>query len=193
MKMLAPKIPALLILLLVCVWSTWAQSGPTANVSTITFTYTAGSTTAPKTTNTNPFTVTLPTAMSTQTMVVTVASNPQGWLSVTPASGKSPLALTVSVNPTTLDPGNHSGTITIDTVAGSGNPAVVLVTIAIANATPTLKVTVPSSPVGSLALAYTYVTGTAQPAPLEVDVASTGDVIPFSVTAANAASTGGSS
>ncbi|HLK61971.1 MAG TPA: hypothetical protein VKU19_00930 [Bryobacteraceae bacterium] len=193
MKMLAPKIPALLILLLVCVWSTWAQSGPTANVSTITFTYTAGSTTAPKTTNTNPFTVTLPTAMSTQTMVVTVASNPQGWLSVTPASGKSPLALTVSVNPTTLDPGNHSGTITIDTAAGSGNPAVVLVTIAIASAQPTLKVTSPSfTTAGTLALAYTYVTGTPAPSALEVDVASSGDVIPFSVTAANAASSGGS-
>ncbi|HTS27359.1 MAG TPA: BACON domain-containing carbohydrate-binding protein [Bryobacteraceae bacterium] len=193
MKTVVSRTKVLWALLLTCCWLGGAQSGPTANVTSINFTYTANSSTPPKTSNTNPFTVTLPSAMSSQTMVVTVASNPQGWLSVTPTSGKSPLQLTVSVNPTTLDPGNHSGTITIDTAAGSGNPAVVLVTIAIASAPPTLKVTVPSSTTtGSLALAYTYVTGSAQPTPLEVDVASSGDVIPFSVTAGNAAATGGS-
>ncbi len=193
MKTFVPKTAALLALLLLPGWSAGAQSGPTANITAINFTYTANSTTAPKTANANPFTVTLPSAMSSQTMTVTVASNPQGWLSVTPSGGKSPLVLTVTVNPTTLDPGNHSGTITIDTVAGSGNPAVVLVTIAIASAPPTLKVTAPSSTTaGSLALAFTYVTGTAAPAALEVDVASSGDVIPFSVTATNAAVSGGS-
>ena len=190
MKTFVPKTTVWLALLLVCCCSAGAQSGPTANVTSVNFTYTANSSTAPKTTNTNPFTVTLPAAMSSQTMVVTVASNPQGWLSVTPASGKTPLVLTVTVNPTTLDPGNHSGTIMIDTAVGSGNPAVVLVTIAISMAPPTLKVTTPAG--GSLALAYTYVTGDPSPAPLEVDVASTGDVIPFSVTSANAATTGGS-
>ena len=186
MKTLVPRTTALVALLLLYCWSAGAQSGPTANVTAINFTYTANSATPPKTTNTNPFTVTLPSAMSSQIMNVTVASNPQGWLSVTPASGKSPLTLTVTVNPTTLDPGNHSGTITIDTVVGSGNPAVVLVTIAIASAPPTLKVTAPSSTTaGSLALSYTYVTGTTAPAALELDVGSSGDVIPFSVTATN--------
>jgi uncharacterized protein (TIGR03437 family) len=190
MKTFLPKVTVLAALLLVYCWSAGAQSGPTANVTSINYTYTANSSTAPKTTNTNPFTVTLPAAMATQNLVVTTASNPQGWLSVTPAKGRSPLVLTVTVNPTTLDPGNHSGTIWIDTEIGSGNPAVVLVTIAISMAPPTLKVTAPAA--GPLALAYTYVTGDPQPKALELDVASTGDVIPFSVTASNAAAAGGS-
>lgn len=195
MKTYVPKTTVLLALLSVCCWTAEAQSGPTtpATLTGINFTYTANSSTGPKTTNTNPFTVTLPAAMSSQTMVVRTDSNPQGWLSVTPASGKSPLVLTVTVNATTLDPGNHSGTITIDTATPSGNPAVVLVTIAIAIAPPTLKVTAPASTSisGPPALAFTYVTGAAQPSALELDVAASGDVIPFSVAATNAAAAGG--
>src|ERR1035438_6303568 len=37
------------------------------------------------------------------------------WLTVTPAGGASPLALTVTVNPTGLSPGSYSGTITLAT------------------------------------------------------------------------------
>src|SRR4051794_20387322 len=105
MNSFVAKTTALLGFLWIVCGSTLAQSGPTASVSSVNFTYTAGSSTPPKTTNTNPFTVTLPAAMATQTMVVTSASNPQGWVSVTPSSGKSPLSVTVTVNPTTLDPG----------------------------------------------------------------------------------------
>ncbi|MBZ5619425.1 MAG: hypothetical protein LAQ69_11985, partial [Acidobacteriia bacterium] len=192
MKKFVAKTTALLALLLVYCCSAGAQTGPTANVTSVYFTYTANSSTPPVTKNPNPFTVTLPASMSTQTMQAVAASNPPGWLSVTPASGRSPLLLTVTVNPTTLDPGNHSGTITIDTTVPSGNPAVVLVTIAIGSASPTLKVVTSPPSVGALALAYTYVTGDPDPAPLEVDVASSSDVIPFTVTAANAASKGSS-
>ena len=194
MNSFVAKTTALLGFLGIVCGSTLAQSGPTASVSSVNFTYTAGSSTPPKTTNTNPFTVTLPAAMATQTMLVSTASNPQGWLSATPSSGKTPLSITVTVNPTTLDPGFHSGTITIDTQVPSGNPAVVLVTIAIATAPPSLKVKSPSSPsTGPLALAFSYVTGDVVPAALELDVSSSGDVIPFTVTASNGASTGSGS
>ena len=57
-------------------------------------------------------------------MSVVFTSSPQGWLTVTPDSGHSPLALTVTVNPTSLTPGSYSGTITINTVPAGSNPAV---------------------------------------------------------------------
>src|SRR4029077_9827168 len=122
-------------------------------------------------------TITLPASLSSQTMLAVAASNPQGWLSVTPSSGRTPLVLTATVNPTTLDPGNHSGTITIDTVTPTGHPAVVAVTISISSPPSTIKV-------NTLTLAYSYVTGAPLPGALEVDVSSSGsDAIAFTVTA----------
>ena len=189
MKTFVARTTTLGLLLLAYCWPVAAQTGPTASVTSLTFTYTANSAIPPVTKDKNPFIVTLPASMSAQTMQAVAASNPQGWLSVTPSTGRSPLSLTVTVNATTLDPGSHSGTITIDTAVPSGNPAVVLVTITVANTAPTLKVTSSSSVgVGSLALAYTFVTGAGIPAPLEVDVTSSGDVIPFTVTAASSGS-----
>ncbi len=175
------KTTTVLAFLLLYNRSAEAQLGPTASVSALSFTYQVNSATLPKS---QTVTITLPASLSGQTMLAVAASNPQGWLSVTPASGRSPLVLTATVNPTTLDPGNHSGTITVDTVTPSGHPAVVAVTIAISSPPSTLKV-------NPLTLAYTYVTGAPVPGALEVDVSSTGDVIPFSVTAANAAAAGG--
>lgn len=170
----------------------FAQTGPVASVTSVSFTYTLNTPASLKSTNT-PFTVTLPSTMNTLNMTVVTASNPQGWFSVTPGSGKSPLVLTVTANPTTLDPGNHSGSITIDTVPPSGHPAVVAVNISISGPPSTIKINSPSwAGSSSTSFAFSYVTGAAAPAPLELDISSSGDVIPFSITASNASSkTGG--
>jgi uncharacterized protein (TIGR03437 family) len=137
-------------------------------------------------------TASLPAAISSLPLAVAVASAPQGWLTVTPDSGHAPLAMTVTVNPTSLTPGSYTGTITINTVPSSSNPAVVSVTLSISNPPSTLLVTSPSgnytppaAGAASPTLTFTYTTGTAAtlPGSSQLDVASNGDIIPFNVSA----------
>jgi hypothetical protein len=70
----------------------------------VTFSYQVGSATLPAS---SKVTVTLPTGTASSTVVVAESSSP-AWLVVTPASGYSPLALTLTANPTGLPPGNLS-------------------------------------------------------------------------------------
>src|SRR5262249_22130589 len=141
-------------------------------------------------------TATLPTATSTLPITVVAASTPQGWLTVTPDTGHSPLAMTVTVNPTGLAPGSYTGTITINTTPAGSNPAVVGVTLSASNPTSTLVAPSSSSnytPAWSggttPTLTFTYTTGAAAtiPAQSQLDVASNGDIIPFNVTASTTA------
>jgi uncharacterized protein (TIGR03437 family) len=171
-----------------------AQSvGPSVTPTSLVFTYQVNSATAP---SPGKLTATLPAAIASLPISVAVTSSPQGWLTVTPDTGHSPLAMTVTVNPTSLTPGSYSGTITINTVPAGSNPAVVSVNLSISNPPSTLLVTSPSgnytppaSGAASPTLTFTYTTGSVAPAPLlsELDVASNGDIIPFNVTAANTA------
>src|SRR3954449_4008737 len=156
--------------ILFCAGIAAAQSaGPTASPGSLTFNYQVNSTAFPAPAK---LTATLPAATSTLAMSVVFTSSPQGWLTVTPDSGHSPLALTVTVNPTSLTPGSYSGTITINTVPAGSNPAVVAVTLSISNPPSTLMVTSTSSnysPAASGAsaptLTFTYTTGSASPIP----------------------------
>ena len=59
-------------------------------------------------------------------------SPPMSWLTVTPGGGTSPLALTVTVNPTGLSPGSYSGVITLGTSPGTST-TLVPVTLSISN------------------------------------------------------------
>src|ERR1035438_9166172 len=84
------------------------RAQPTASVASFSFTYQVGSTTLPAA---GKLTATLPKSTPTgYTVTATAVSVPMGWLTVTPASGASPLALTVTVNPTGLSPQSYSGT-----------------------------------------------------------------------------------
>src|SRR4051794_40199008 len=186
-----------LLLPLFCAAVAAAQSaGPTASPSSLTFNYQVNSTTFPAPAK---ITATLPASTSTLPLSVVFTSSPQGWLTVTPDSGHSPLAMTVTVNPTSLTPGSYSGTITINSVPAGSNPAVVSVTLSISNPPSTLIVTStspnytpPSSGANSPTLTFTYTTGSVapQPAQAQLDVASNGDIIPFNVTATNAGAKG---
>lgn len=168
-----------------------AQStGPTAAPGSLSFSYQVNATLpAPV-----KVTVSLPAASSALPLSVTgVGSVPQGWLTVTPDYGRAPLTLTVTVNPTGLTPGSYSGSITIDTTPGSRLPATVPVNLLISNPPSTMVLSPGASttnysppPSGSSTptLTFLYTTGTAATSPLisELDVSSTGDIIPFNVT-----------
>src|SRR4051794_17512125 len=153
-----------LLLSLFCATVAAAQSaGPTVSPSSLTFNYQVNSTAFPAPAK---ITATLPAALTALPVSVVFASSPQGWLTVTPDSGHSPLAMTVTVNPTSLTPGSYSGTITVNTVPAGSNPAVVAVTLSISNPPSTLMVTSTSSnysPAASGAsaptLTFTYTTG----------------------------------
>lgn len=188
----------ILVLLAVAGAAAAQSAGPTVSPTTLAFTYQVNSTTMPAPAKLN---ATLPAASASATMSVTTASSPQGWLTVTPDTGHSPLALTVTVNPTSLTPGSYSGTITINTVPPVSNPAVVAVTLSISNPPSTLIVTSPSanytppsSGASSPTLTFTYTTGGAGTTPpqSELDVASNGDIIPFNVAASVTGVKGGS-
>lgn len=185
------------ILLCSCTPSARA-AGPTASPASLSFSYQVNSTTFP---TAGKVTVTLPSGTSSSTvMAVTAVSNPQGWMAVTPSSGHSPLALAVTVNPTGLAPGSYAGSISVDTVPSSG-PVVVPVTLSVSNPPSTLMLSSPSanyavaSGSSPASLSFTYTTGGAATTPVssELDVASSGDIIPFNVTAALAKSAGSSS
>jgi uncharacterized protein (TIGR03437 family) len=179
-----------LVSLMLSAWCAYG-SGPSATPSSLSFSYQINSSTLPSAVK---VTATLPASISTLPMAVSYTSTPVGWLTVTPASGYSPMALSVVVNPTGMTPGSYVGTITIDTVPASGNPAVVSANLLISNPPSTLLVTSPSTNYtsassGSTAptLTFTYTTGTSAAAPVssELDVSSNGGIIPFNVTAAN--------
>jgi uncharacterized protein (TIGR03437 family) len=173
----------------------WGQStGPTATPGSLSFSYQINSTAFPAAAK---VTVSLPASVATLPLSVTFNSTPQGWLTVTPASGYAPLNLSVVVNPTSMSPGSYVGTITVNTTPPSSNPAVVSVNLLISNPPSTLAVTStssnytpPASGTSSPTLTFSYTTGTlgAQPVSAELDVSSNGGIIPFNVTAANIAS-----
>src|SRR3954452_18668949 len=176
--------------ILFCAGIAAAQSaGPTASPGSLTFNYQVNSTIFPAPAK---LTATLPAATSTLSLSVVSSSSPQGWLTVTPDSGHSPLAMTVTVNPTSLTPGSYSGTITINSVPAGSNPAVVSVTLSISNPPSTLLVSSTSPNYAGAAsgaapptLTLTYTTGAVVTSPpsSQIDVASNGDIIPFNVTA----------
>lgn len=156
--------------------------------------------------------VTAPTALTGSTLTVAIVTpvlpkQPTGWLTVTPDTGRAPLALSVMANPTNLSPGSYSGQITVISPLAVSNPAVINVTLSITNPPSSLSVSSPAAPYFTSpppALAFTYITGDQAlgggpyPTSATVNIASTGsDSIQFNVTAANSSSggsgTGGSS
>jgi uncharacterized protein (TIGR03437 family) len=174
-------------------WSAYG-TGPSATPASLSFSYQINSATLPAAVK---VTATLPASIGSLPMAVTYTSTPVGWLTVTPDSGYTPLTLSVMVNPTGMAPGSYVGTITIDTVPASSNPAVVSANLLISNPPSTLLVTSsssnytpPASGSNSPTLTFTYTTGAAaaSPASSELDVSSNGGIIPFNVTATNVSS-----
>ena len=180
----------------------WAASSTSITVSpaSVSFSYQVGSATLPAS---SKVTVTLPTGTASSTVVMAQASSAPAWLVVTPASGYSPLALTLTANPTGLPPGTYPGSIAISTVPATMS-LTIPVNLMVSNPPSSLVVISPSTnytPATSSTngtLTFSYTTGAAWPAfpatdpttSSEIDVASNGGTIPFIVTAAAATGAG---
>ena len=170
----------LLAYLSACVLA-FAQA-PSVDKSTVAFTYQYNNAN-----NVLTAKVTAKLTSTTSAMTVDYMSLPPGWLSVTPLSGTSPLALTVTANPTSLAPGTYSGTVNIH---NGGNYATqVTVSLTITNPASSLLLsapaTTPLTQTGPTAysLMLNYTSGGVPPT-AEIDVGTTGDIIPFNVTTA---------
>ncbi len=175
---------ALAWLLLACAWQTRAQTGPAVKPTSLSFAYQLNSTTLPASVK---LAVTLPTAIATLPVKVTPDHD---WLIVTPGQGYSPLACTVAVNVYGLTPGTYTATITVDTTPTHGAVSIPVV-LSISNPPASLLLSSPStyfSPAtsataASMSFAYTTGGSVTTPGQIEIDVSSSGDSIPFDVTA----------
>jgi uncharacterized protein (TIGR03437 family) len=182
------------------------RAQPTASPVSFNFTYQVGSSVLPAA---GKLTATLSKSTTTgYTLAASTAnvSPPEGWLTVTPRSGASPLALTVTVNPTGMSPGSYTGYIALGTTPPTST-TLVPVTLSISN--PPSSITVSAAGCNSVppncpsnyapgvsganpVLAYNYTTGQSAATPIsdELDVASNGgDTIPFSVAAVSGTKT----
>lgn len=182
-----PKTIVLAALLLGSTLKVSAQ--PTTSPASLNFTYQVNTSTYP----TAKLTATLPKSLGAgYVLTASATSVPTGWLTVTPDTGASPLAITVTVNTTSLNPGSYTGTITIGTYPVS-TTTTVPVNLSISNPPPALVVS-PPTPVPTYyasgspsSLTFNYTTGTpATDYPFEeLDVASNGGTsIPFTVVGA---------
>lgn len=97
--------------------------------ASLSFTYHTGDTAPPAQT------LTLSSATGVQ---FAASASSTGWLSVTPATGTTPGALTVSVDPTQLGAGSYSGTITITGPSGVA-PVNIAVSLAVSAALPSIS------------------------------------------------------
>lgn len=191
----------------------WAQGPIVSPMVVPTFTYTMNSGTYPAAQTVK---VTLPTTLAALPVIVEnftvtpadagclIDNNPStgcDWLSVTPDSGHAPLSLSVSVNPTGLTPGSYPASFYIDTVPSSNAAVKVTVLLQIANPPSQLGLvsssanfTQPTSSTSAGSLLFSYITA-ADASTLvssELDVYSTGDIIPFNVTISSSGSGSGS-
>jgi uncharacterized protein (TIGR03437 family) len=97
------------------------------------------------------------------------------WLTVTPANGQTPGAVTVSVNGAGLTQGNYDGTVTISAVGASNSPLNIPVRLTI-GASQTLTVS-PAS------VTFNHQLGASAPVAQTVNVTSSGGSIPFNAAA----------
>lgn len=105
----------------------------------------------------------------------TVATPTGNWLSVTPTSGTTPADLSVSVNGAGLQPGDYSGTITIQSFNASNSPQVINVALKIL---PALTITVTPS-----ALTFNAQAPGAPPAAQTINITGSGQNMTFTATA----------
>jgi hypothetical protein len=68
---------------------------------------------------------------SSGTALSYTAASDQTWLAVTPASGSTPGALTVTVDPTGLAAGTYNGTLTVTSTGAANSPQTVKVTLTV--------------------------------------------------------------
>jgi len=111
------------------------------------------------------------------TFTTVIAGGP--WLTMSPASGTTPLAAKVNVNPTSLAVGTYTGTLTLTTSGSTPATVVVAVTLVVKAPPPTL--TASPSP-----MSVTYVRGDSDPSPMQLSLSTSGGVLSYSAALAGA-------
>jgi len=101
------------------------------------------------------------------TASVNTGSTNTAWLSVSPASGTAPSALSVSVAPAGLSAGVYTGSVQISATGASNTPLSVPVTLTVTQAVPSLAV-------APQALTFNYSVGNPAPAAQTVSITNTG-------------------
>ena len=156
-----------------------AQTLPTfsATPGSLAFTYTIGAVALPA-----AQTLTVKTSSTTAVLDCTTAISPAApWMVITPGYGKTPLTLTVRMNPTGLGAGTYVTSILV-TSAGAGNsPINVPVTLTVKNPPPTMTLT-PAS------LLFNYATDDASPPPSQtLNITTNGEPVNFTAVASGGA------
>jgi len=126
--------------------------------------------------NPAPRTVTISTTSPGVALNYTATASTAGggaWLSVTPVSGTAQSDLTVSVNPANLVPGLYSGTVEVVSTEAGSTPLSIPVQLLISNAP---MLVVPAGP-----LQFLFAVGGQPPANQQLQVASTGAALNFTV------------
>jgi uncharacterized protein (TIGR03437 family) len=106
-------------------------------------------------------------------------SSGTNWLSVTPTSGTTPAALSISANGGTLAPGTYNGTVVVTSANAGNSPATVNVTFTVTSGT--ITATPAPTPAG---LTFTQAAGGNASAPQTIALAGTPGAITFTATAA---------
>jgi uncharacterized protein (TIGR03437 family) len=115
------------------------------------------------------------TVSASSAAAFTAATSGGGWLTVSPTTASAPASLSVSVNPTGLDPGTYYGTITVTPSAANNSPQTVSVTLTV-SAAATLTIS-PAT------LSFVFQIGGVAPAAQSLSLGSSGTALPFSASA----------
>jgi uncharacterized protein (TIGR03437 family) len=118
------------------------------------------------------------TVAASSAVAFTAAASGGTWLSASPASGNTPASLSVSVNPTGLNPGSYNGTITITAPGASNSPQTVSVSLTVTSSIGTATISVNPS-----VLNYAYQSGGNLLPPQTVKVTAT-SAVAFTASAA---------
>jgi len=113
------------------------------------------------------------TNSSAVSFTVSMASNPAGWLVVTPATGTTPVVLAISVNPSGLSAGMYSGIVTVAFPTVQTYPSSLTISVQLSVAAGFV--------VSPTALTFQYQIRGALPASQTLSVTSTGNPISFTV------------
>ena len=108
------------------------------------------------------------------------ATSNASWLTVSPTSGTTPGALTVSVNPAGLAANTYTGIITVNSTNASNSPISILVNFVTANT--------PSLVLDNNVLTFSYQAGTATPAAQTIHLTSSDNTTPLNFSATSNAS-----
>ena len=152
----------------------------TLSTNTASFTYTVGGT------QPSPVSVSVTGTGGVLNFTAAASSGSAGtnWLSVTPTSGTTPAALSISANGANLTPGTYTGTVTVNAPNAANSPAAVTVTLTVNSGT----LTATPAPT-SAGLSLTVPAGGTTPATQTITLAGAPGAINF--TAAATTTTGG--